>query len=141
MVINSCSINVKKFLFLSVEEVALTVSAKPLVALKALCPEGALPLVVCLPGSGLTPVSVICLLSPREGNTMTRGGICWNGLGAHLVGRLQRGRGQDPRALQQWAAARERVCGDATRGRAALGSAWLSDGPQERLSGLWLSDE
>lgn len=44
-------------------------------------------LAVCLPGSGLTPVSVICLLSPREGNTITRGGICsWNGLGAHLVG-------------------------------------------------------
>ena len=57
------------------------------------------------------------------------------------MGRLQRGRGQDPRALQQWAAARGCVCGDAARGRAALGSAWLSDGPQERLSGLWLSDE
>lgn len=57
------------------------------------------------------------------------------------MGRLQRGRGQDPRALQQWAAARGHVCGDATRGRAALGNAWLSDGPQERLSGLWLSNE
>ena len=87
MVINSCSINEKKFLFLSVKEVALTVSAKASVTLKALCPDGALPLVVCLSGSGLTPVSVICLLSPREGHTITRGGICsWNGLGAHLVG-------------------------------------------------------
>ena len=71
MVINSCSINEKKILFVSVEEVALTVSAKPSVTLKALCPDGALPLADCLPGSGLTPASVICLLSPREGNTMT----------------------------------------------------------------------
>lgn len=77
----------KNFCLLSVEEVALTVSAKPSVTLKALCPDGALPLAVSLPGSGLTPVSVICLLSPREGNTITRGGICsWNRLGAHLVG-------------------------------------------------------
>lgn len=37
MVINSCSINEKKILFLSVEEVALTVSAKPF-ALMEPCP-------------------------------------------------------------------------------------------------------
>lgn len=81
MVINSCSINEKKFCFFKCRGSSIDCFCK------ALCPDGTLSLAVCLPGSGLTPVSVICLLSLGEGNTIIRGGICsWNGLGAHLVG-------------------------------------------------------
>lgn len=93
--INSCSINGKNNFFLTVKEVALIVSTKPLVSLSAPCPWG----------SGFNWVSAISPAGPEgwrvrwgaglgEGNAITRHGICCrNRLGAYLgVTRAQAGR-------------------------------------------------
>lgn len=76
----------KKKFFFNVKEVALNMSAKTLVTLRALCPVGALPLWFVCQSLGSPWVSAISLLSLGEWHTITRCGICcWHQLGAHLM--------------------------------------------------------